>query len=264
MALIDDITLGRYVPGDSILHRLDPRLKLAGLPLLVIAAFAAHTAGQRLALVLLTATLVLLAGGPWRFILRGLWALRWLFLCTVLLHLLFSPGRTLFGSVWLSLDGLLRGLQVCEQLALAVLFSSLLTLSTSPPELAAAVTSLLQPFARFGLQVKELSLLLLLTLHFIPILREEALAQLAANRAREESPAGSRLLERGQAVGRMVAPLLLRLVDRADRLALAVAAGQPVVEELPPLPPFRSLRALDAFFLFSLGLCLLVIFGVLR
>jgi hypothetical protein len=62
----------------------------------------------------------------------------------------------------------------------------------------------------------------------------------------------------------MVAPLLLRLVDRADRLALAVAAGQPVVEELPPLAPFRHLGALDAFFLFSLGLCLLVIFGVLR
>jgi energy-coupling factor transport system permease protein len=263
MALIDDITLGRYVPGDSILHRLDPRLKLAGLPILVIAAFVAHAAGQRLALVLLAATLILLAGGHWRFFLRGLWALRWLFLCTVLLHLLFSPGRTLFGSVWLSLDGLLRGLQVCEQLALAVLFSSLLTLSTSPPELAAAVSSLLQPFARFGLPVRELSLLLLLALHFIPILREEALAQLAANRVMGGG-AGSRLLERGQAVGRMVAPLLLRLVERADRLALAVAAGQPVVEELPPLPPFRCLRALDAFFLLSLGLCLLVIFGMLR
>ena len=108
MALIDDITLGRFVPGDSILHRLDPRLKLGGLPVLVIAAFAAHTAGQRLALFLLAGTLILLAGGHWRFFLRGLWALRWLFLCTVLLHLLFSPGRTLFGSVWLSLDGLLR------------------------------------------------------------------------------------------------------------------------------------------------------------
>jgi energy-coupling factor transport system permease protein len=264
MALIDDITLGRFVPGDSLLHRLDPRLKLAGLPILVIAAFAAHTAGQRLALVLLAATLILLAGGHWRFFLRGVWALRWLFLCTVLLHLLFSPGRTLFGSVWLSHDGLLRGLQVCEQLALAVLFSSLLTLSTSPPELAAALSSLLLPFARFGLPARELSLLLLLVLHFIPILREEALAQLALSRSAGTNPARGRLLERGQAVGKMVAPLLLRLVDRADRLARAVAAGRPVVEELPPLPPYRWLRGIDLYFLLSLGLCLALIFGMLQ
>lgn len=264
MALIDDITLGRFVPGNSFLHRLDPRFKLTGLPILVIAAFAAPTAGQRLALALLAGGLILLAGGHWRFFLRGLWVLRWLFLCTVLLHLLFSPGRTLFGSVWLSLDGLLRGLQVCEQLALAVLFSSLLTLSTSPPELAAAVSSVLRPFARFGLPVGELSLLLLLALHFIPVLREEALAQLAASRARGENPARGRLLERGQAVGRMVAPLLLRLVDRADRLALAVAAGEPVVVELPPLPPFSRLHGIDVLFLFAVGLCLAIIFGILR
>lgn len=264
MALIDDITLGRFIPGNSLLHRLDPRLKLAGLPILVIAAFAAQTAGQRLALALLAAALILLAGGHWRFFLRGLWVLRWLFLCTVLLHLLFSPGRTLFGSLWLSLDGLLRGLQVCEQLALAVLFSSLLTLSTSPPELAAAVSCLLRPFARFGLPDRELSLLLLLALHFIPILREEALAQLAANRVMGENPARGRLLERGQAVGRMVAPLLLRLVDRADRLALAVAAGEPVVEALPSLPPFPRPRGADVLFLLTVVLCLLVIFGILR
>lgn len=264
MALIDDLTLGRFVQGDSFLHRLDPRLKLAVLPLLVIAAFAARTVEQRVALSLLSVTLILLAGGHWRFFLRGLWTLRWLFLCTVLLHLFFSPGRTLFGSLWLSLDGLLRGLQVCEQLALAILFSSLLTLSTSPAELAAAVSALLLPLGRFGIPTRQLSLLLLLVLHFIPILREEGLAQLAASRASGTNPVRGRLLERGQAVGRMVAPLILRLIDRADRLAMAVAAGEPVVEELPPLPPFRHLRGSNLYFPFVLFLGLAVIFGVLR
>jgi len=264
MTLIDDMTLGRHVGGDSFLHRLDPRLKLTALPLLVIAAFAAHTTGQRLALALLAAILIVLAGGHWRFFLRGLWALRWLFLCTVLLHLFFSPGRTLFGSLWLSLDGLLRGLQVCEQLALAILYSSLLTLTTSPAELAAALCALLQPLARFGVPVKELGLLLLLALHFIPVLREEGLAQLAAIRAKGENPARGRLLERGQSAGRMVAPLILRLVDRADRLALAVAAGEPVVEPLPPLPPCRRLPGNNLYFVFALVLCLVVIFGMLR
>jgi len=264
MALLDDITLGRFVPGDSLLHRLDPRLKLGGLPVLVIAAFAANTAGQRGGLALLAAVLIFLGGGQWRFFFRGLWALRWLFLCTVLLHLLLSPGRTLFGSLWLSLDGLLRGLLVCEQLALAVVFSSLLTLSTSPAELAAAISSFLLPLSRFGVPARDLSLLLLLVLHFIPILREEALAQVAACRLTPDGSDRTRLLERGRAVGRMVAPLLLRLVDRADRLALAVAAGATVVEELPPLPPFRSLRRADHLFWLTVGLCLVFIFGVLR
>jgi hypothetical protein len=69
-------------------------------------------------------------------------------------------------------------------------------------------------------------------------------------------------MERGQAVGRMVAPLLLRLVDRADRLARAVAAGEPVVEELP-LPPFWRLRRTAAVFLLALVFCLVFIFGIL-
>lgn len=264
MALIDDITLGRFVPGDSFLHRLDPRLKLTGLPLLVIAAFAAHSLPRLAALALLAGGLILLAGGHWRFFGRGLWILRWLFLFTVLLHLFLSPGRTLLGSVWLSLDGLLRGLLICGQLVLAVLFSSLLTLSTSPAQLAAAVTAILRPWGRFGVPVKEVTLLLLLVLHFIPILREEALAQLAASRSRGDDPARGRLLERGRAAGRMVAPLLLRLVDRADRLALAVAAGEKVVEEPPPLHPFWRLNPADAVALSAGVLCLLLIFGVLR
>jgi len=261
MALIDDITLGRFVPGSSSLHRLDPRFKLIGLPILVIAAFAAETGVQRLALAVVAGVLILSAGGHWRFFLRGVLALRWLFLCTVLLHLLFSPGRTLFGSAWFSLDGLLRGMLVCEQLALAVLFSSLLTLSTAPQELAAAVSSLMAPLGRFGVPVKELSLLLLLSLHFIPILREEALAQVAAGRSGEDRAAGGSLLGRARTAGRMVAPLLLRLVDRADRLALSMAAGEPVVEEIS-LPAFCSIRREEALFLLGLVSSLVVIFAV--
>jgi len=264
MALIDDITLGRFIPGDSPLHRLDPRLKLIGLPLLVIAAFALPTAGQRLALGLLAGALILLAGGHWRFFARGLWILRWLFLFTLLLHLLLSPGRTLLGSTWLSLDGLLRGVQVCEQLALAVLFSSLLTLSTSPVQFAAAVAALLQPLARLGLPAREIATLLLLVLHFIPVLREEALAELAAARDAGAGAPRAGLLARGRAVGRMLAPLLLRLVDRADRLAHAAARGEEVVAEPEPLPPFWRLRPPDAAALLVFCVLLVLLFWGLR
>ena len=104
LELFANLPLGRYHPADSWLHRLDPRLKLLGLPALVIAGFAALSPLQ---LVLLAVAGLVLAWGAaapavlwWRLV----WAMRYLFLFTLALHTLLSPGHTLFGQAWLSLD----------------------------------------------------------------------------------------------------------------------------------------------------------------
>ncbi len=124
---------------------------------------------------------------------------------------------------------------VCSQLLLAIIFSSLLTLTSSVEALAAAVASLLAPLRRFRMPVDELSWLLQLVLHFIPVLREEGAAQVEAFRSRGEDPAQGSLLQRGRLVGRMLAPLMLSLVDRADTLAHEVAAGrQSMVDAVDP------------------------------
>ncbi len=261
MSFLDDLTLGRYHPADSFLHRLDPRLKLAGLPLLVIAAFAG-AAPLRLAVLALFAGLLLLLGQiPARLWWRGLRALRWLLLFTLLLHLLFSPGRTLFGQIWLSRDGLTQGLLVDGQLVLAVTFSSLLTLTTAPRELAAALSVLLAPLRRC-LPVRETVLLFLLVLQFIPIFREEAAGQLAAARKAGNDPGSGPLPARARALAVMITPLLLRLVDRADALAQAAARGEDVwgEGELPVLRARRTDRLLSVVGLVGL----LLLFGVLR
>jgi energy-coupling factor transport system permease protein len=264
MPALDDITLGRYIAGSSLLHRLDPRVKLIAVPLLIIASFARPGMGRLEGLAVFAAGLILLSGIGWRTWWRGLWIFRWLFLFTVLLHLCLSPGRTLWGQTWLSLDGLLHGLEVCSQLALAVIFSSLLTLTTTPHELAAAFACLFSPLGRFGFPVQEATMLLLLVLHFIPILREEATRTFA--RGREEGLDLSRgtLLERGRALGRMISPLVLSLVERADRIALAVAAGEDVVGQPMALKPFRSFGMADLAAFFGGGVCLIIIFGILR
>lgn len=264
MGLLDDITLGRYEPRESILHRLDPRIKLCGLPLLVIAVFAGHDAMRLAGLGLLAAVLLLLSGIGWRTWWRGLWVLRWLFLFTLLLHLFLSPGRTLWGIAWLSQDGLVRGALVCSQLALAVLFSSLLTLVTSPREVAGACASLLSPLKRVGFPVRDTSLLLLLVLQFVPILREETLDLIAQSRDDGLDPSRGSLLERGQALGRLAAPLILRLVDRADSLAESMAAGDDVIGEAIELDPFWPLRFADLAFLGSGILFLAALFGASR
>lgn len=225
--MLDDLMLGRYVPGDSPLHRLDARLKLCGLPLFAVASFATDVPARLAALAFCFITLFLLSGLRWRLALRSLRSMRWLLLFTLLLHLFLTPGRTLFGLEMLSYDGLLRGLIVCVQLLLAMAFSSLLTLTTSVEALAAAVAALLLPLRRLGLPVTEPIRLGQLVLRFIPLLREEAALQVAAFRARGEELGRISLTARGRLAARMLAPLILGLVDRADALARSgVAAGE--------------------------------------
>jgi energy-coupling factor transport system permease protein len=225
--VLDDLMLGRYVSGDSPLHRLDARLKLCVLPLFAVASFATAVPARLAALVFCFITFFLLSGLPWRLALRSLRSLRWLLLFTLLLHLFLTPGRTLFGFEFLSYDGLLRGLTVSVQLLLAMAFSSLLTLTTSVEALAAAVAALLLPLRRLGLPVTEPIRLGQLVLRFIPLLREETALQVAAFRARGEELGQGSLTARGRLAARMLAPLILGLVDRADALArTSVAAGE--------------------------------------
>jgi energy-coupling factor transport system permease protein len=263
MAFIDDITLGRYIPQESILHRLDPRVKLMGLPLFVIASFSGQSATRLAGLALLAGVFILLAKIELKVWWRGIRVFRWLFLFTLLLHLFFTPGKTLWGIGWLSQDGLLRGFQVCSQLVLAVIYSSLLTLTTTPHELAGAFSCMLVPLRRFGFPVQDATMLLLLVLHFIPILREEAVDLL--NRCRDEGKDPSRgpLLKRARLLRQMVAPLLLKLVDRADALALAAASGEDILGKSTELKPFRQIGPGGFATLFTWILCLVILFGIL-
>ncbi|WP_298035819.1 energy-coupling factor transporter transmembrane protein EcfT [uncultured Desulfuromonas sp.] len=263
MAVLEHLTLGRYLDGDSLLHRLDPRIKLAGVPLLVVASFSG-TSFSRVAVLAVLAFACLLASGiGWRVWGRGLWVFRWLFLFTLLLHLLLSPGHTLFGTAWLSRDGLLRGLLVCAQLGLAVVFASLLTLTTTPRELAASFAALLAPLRRIGFPLQEATRLLLLVLQFIPILRDEALRVAEEGRAAGLDPGGATLVGRGRFAGRLVAPLVLGLVDHADALARAEAAGENVGGELPRLRAVGELKLFEWLFVIAVGFGLAALWTML-
>jgi energy-coupling factor transport system permease protein len=255
MSFIDDITLGSYHPRDSFLHRLDPRIKLGILPLFVVASFAGG-GFPRLAALAWAALFLLLLGnialGVWW---RGVWVFRWLFLCTLLLHLFLTPGRTLLGVAWLSQDGLVQGSQACCRLALAVTFSSLLTLTTPPSRVAAALFSLLAPLSRIGIPAQRISFLFRLVLEFIPILRDEARELVARCRYPAREGFFGRLGTRIDILREVVPLLLHRMVERADAMAKAYASGEIRFEQetLEPLGANRSnLTAAVAGFLFLL------------
>lgn len=218
---------------ESFLQRLDPRLMVPLCLGLVILVFAAHSL---FALILVSAAgllLAMLAKTPWEKLWRTWWSLRWLLLFTLLMHFFLSPGRMLFGSRWLSLDGLLLGSFICAQLSVAVLCGMLLSLTLSAEKLAATITWFLTPLKRLGCPVDDWHRQTFLVLSFLPIVREEYLALREGESGRSHVSMSSSLklwVERLRA-------LLDSLVERADELARETiegrSEGSPLLSWLP-------------------------------
>jgi len=219
----------RLTHAETPLHRADPRLKLLICGGLAILAFAAGSWPRLAATAALLLPLAAAAGCGPGWLLRTLWPLRWLVLFTLLLHLLLSPGHTLFGLAWLSRDGLLRGLLICSQLGVAVLAASLLTLTTPAEVTARACGWLLAPLRRLGCPVRRWEELMALVLRFFPLLREELRAT--------APPGGGRWISRIVTWEERLLPLFDRLVERADTLARRVAAGEEQLLPAATLPP---------------------------
>lgn len=244
MQIVGKTDPGAYRAGDSYLHLFDPRLKLLLLVSLMACLFSATNGWRLLPLFLCWLVAARYCVNGWRDGLKLLGLLRWLLLFTLLLHLFFTPGRTLFGTSWLSYDGLLRGLLVDSQVLLAVLFSLLLAWTTKPERLAWGLTSLLAPLQCLRLPVREAGGLLLLVMQFFPIIRAEV----------EELQAEGAIPQRGfagiKARVALVVPLLLRLVGRADRLAVAITRDSQSAA-VEPLVADRRLTQFDWLFFFS-------------
>jgi len=214
------MTEGAYRPGNSFLHRVDPRVKLLLLLGLIACLFSASNP-QRL---LLISCIWFAAAGTTIQGLHDVWRivkiLRWLLFFTLALHLFFTPGRTLFGTSWLSYDGLLLGLMINTQLLLAVLFSLLLAWTTRPEALALGLTTLLAPLQRFRVPVREAGGMLLLVLHFFPLIQKEV-----AILKTERKTAGAGVVSGFRGWLSNIEPLLNRLFDRADQLANDIVSG---------------------------------------
>jgi len=227
---------GRYVERDSLLHSLDPRSKLLALPALVVASFALRGVLELSVLGLALLLLLRLARSPLQHYLRLLLSLRFLLGFTLVVYLLFTPGYTLFGLSWLSRDGLTEGGRVCAQLALALGFSFLLSLTTTPQALAAGSEALLSPLRRFGVPVSQIGDALRLVLYFI----DQTLLNLAT--IRRPAASGSGLRERLRRGATLLAKLLVDLLEQADDLARRLSRGEPLPwgDDATPLPGLRG------------------------
>lgn len=229
MELSRFVTIGQYIPADSLVHRLDPRTKIAALTSVMVAIFMAKDfAGYGLLAVSLLGVIVL-SQVPLGFVLRGLRPIVFLLILTVILNVFFSGmqgGHVLFrwGPLVATREAVLRAVFIGYRLIALVVATSLLTFTTSPVELTDGLERLMRPFRRVGLPAHELAMMMTIALRFIPTLLEETEKIIKAQMARGADFQRGNVLRRARALVPVLVPLFVSAFRRADELALAMEA----------------------------------------
>ncbi len=227
MRFLQDLTLGHYYPIDSSIHSLDPRVKLVGLLLTGITLFALDRLGGLAAFFVASLWLIRCAQLPLATVLRGLRPFAWLFLLTGCLQLFFTAGKPLIpanlGPLNITREGIYQALRIGGQLSLFILFSSILTLTTSPLELLRALEKFGQPLTRARIPVPDLCLAMLLCIRFLPILGQEAERIMEAQKARGIRLNTGTWRTRLEKFHGIFLPLLYNVMERAEELATAMA-----------------------------------------
>lgn len=225
--MLQNIAIGQYVPGQSFLHRADPRSKMLFIILFAFLVFMANNVTTYVILIAFTAILILLSRLSMVYILKSLRPVWILVLFTVVLHLLITKGGDVyFRWGWFSIEeqGVTQAIFISLRVSLLVLVSSLLTLTTSPIDLTEGLERLLGPFGRVGVPVHEIALMMSIALRFIPTLMEETDKIMKAQMARGANFTSGNLIRRAQNLIPIVIPLFISAFRRAEELALAMEA----------------------------------------
>jgi energy-coupling factor transport system permease protein len=224
MDFLADLTLGRYYPTGSAVHRLDPRVKMIGAFAVLISVLLTESPYAygfvSVALVLLIAASGLSAGFLW----RNLASLRWLLIIVFFMHGFLTRGEPVLSAVpWITREGLVLGGVFAWRVALMVSVATVLTATTSPVDLGDGIERLLRPMQRIGLPVHELAMVSVIALRFVPTLLDEARRIIKAQMGRGASFGGGPVARARSAVPILV-PLFASAFRRADDLALAMDA----------------------------------------
>lgn len=223
---LSEMALGQYYPGDSLIHRLDPRSKLLVVSAQILGLFLVGRLVGLAGFALMIASMAVQARIPLGYLLRSLRPLLVIVLLTFVLNALFTPGESLLrvGFVSVSREGLYRGLFMTLRLLLLITASSLLTLTTSPVALTDGLERILSPFRRLGVPAHEFAMMMTIALRFIPTLMEEADRTMKAQMARGADFGSGSLVRRARSFIPLLVPLFIGAFRRADELAVAMEA----------------------------------------
>lgn len=262
--MIRDITIGQYYPVNSIIHRIDPRVKIVATVAYVISLFA-FSGIYCYALMVIGLMFVLRASKvPLGYVMRGLKPVLFLLIFTIVLNMLFVSGEHMifeWAFIHISLEGIINAAYLSVRLVLLIIGSSLQTFTTTPAQLTDGLEKIFSPLKLLHLPVHEIAMMMSIALRFIPILVEEADKVMKAQQARGADFESGNLIERTKALVPVLVPLFVGAFKRASDLAMAMEArcyrGQEGRSKFKPLKYER--RDYFAYAVIVAGVLLLIV-----
>lgn len=227
--MISDITLGQFFPGDSLIHKLDPRMKIILAILYISAIFVANNPVSFALLIAFTAMLVLISSISLKTILKGIKPIIFILIFTSLINLFFASNiadqepLVQFYFISIYLDGIYRAIFMSMRVILLIIGTSiLLTYTTSPIALTDGIEALLSPLKVIGVPVHSFAMMMSIALRFIPTLIEETEKIMNAQKSRGADFSSGGLVKRAKALIPILVPLFVSAFKRADELAVAM------------------------------------------
>lgn len=223
--MLSDITFGQYFPGESPIHRLDPRVKLVLTILLIITVFLSKGFAGYALIFAFVIWVSLMSRIRLKVMLKALKPVLYIVLITFVMNIFFSPGgRIIFklGFMTITDMGLQTAIYMAIRLVMLVFSTQLLTLTTSPIQLTDGLESLMKPLSKIGFPAHELAMMMSIALRFIPTLLEEADKIMRAQMARGADFESGNLINKAKAMIPLLVPLFVSAFRRADELALAM------------------------------------------
>lgn len=224
--MLRDITIGQYYPTGSVLHRLDPRVKLFGTLVFLISVFVYRGIVGLAVVTLFLAGVIGVSRVPFRYMIKGLRAILILMLITALFNLFLTPGEVLvsFWKLKITEEGLISAVRMAIRLTYLILGTSLMTLTTTPNQLTDGLEKSLGPLRRLRVPVHEISMIMSIALRFIPILTEETDKIMKAQMARGASFDDGNIIKKAKSLIPLLVPLFISAFRRANDLAMAMEA----------------------------------------
>ena len=265
--MLKDITLGQFFPGDTVVHRLDPRTKLLLVVFFIVALFNTRGWFSNGLMIAVTVLCMKLASIRFSDIFRGLKPMVFIIVLTALLNLFYTGGTPVYADWPVTWEGLDRAVKMVLRITLLITGTFLLTYTTSPMSLTDGLERLLSPLKKVKVPVHELTLMMSMALRFIPTLIEETDKIMSAQRARGADFESGNLFQRAKALLPVLVPLFVSAFRRADELAVAMESrcyhggeGRTRMNELHFLS--ADYMALLLGVLFMAGIFLLKSFGM--
>ncbi|WP_313756256.1 energy-coupling factor transporter transmembrane component T [Tissierella sp.] len=224
--MLKDITIGQYFPGNTIIHKLDPRVKIIIISLFIASLFFINTFIPYIFILSFILIVVKISNVPLKFILKGIRPLLFIILITFSINIFMTKGEVLFeiGPLVVTKEGLYLAVFMALRLIFLITGTSLLTLTTSPIALTDGIEKLLIPLKKIGLPAHELAMMMTIALRFIPTLLEETDKIMKAQMARGADFESGNILSRAKNLVPLLVPLFINAFRRADELATAMEA----------------------------------------